>query len=127
VLLAKAPHISWPLRFVLPHEPHLRPRLDAAPRPLPLRPSRLAHGAAQVAVGRLRSLQVRQGLKPGFKKGFVYSDAWVDDARLVIANVKSARDMGRRIYARHRCTSARTQRRRQSVEHRACLHPTARP
>ena len=26
VLLAKAPHISWPLRFVLPHEPHLRPR-----------------------------------------------------------------------------------------------------
>ena len=26
VLLAKAPHLSWPLRFVLPHEPHLRPR-----------------------------------------------------------------------------------------------------
>ena len=26
VLLAKAPHLSFPLRFVLPHEPHLRPR-----------------------------------------------------------------------------------------------------
>ena len=47
------------------------------------------------------------GLKPSFKKGFVYSDAWVDDARLVIANVKSAREMGAAIYARHRCVSAR--------------------
>jgi glycerol-3-phosphate dehydrogenase len=47
------------------------------------------------------------GLKPSFERGFVYSDAWVDDARLVIANVKSARDMGATIYARHRCTSAR--------------------
>ena len=47
------------------------------------------------------------GLKPSFKKGFVYSDAWVDDARLVIANVKSARQMGARIFARHRCVSAR--------------------
>ena len=47
------------------------------------------------------------GLKPSFKKGFVYSDAWVDDARLVIANLKSARQMGARIFARHRCVSAR--------------------
>jgi glycerol-3-phosphate dehydrogenase len=47
------------------------------------------------------------GLKPGFQKGFVYSDAWVDDARLVISNLKSAREMGAAIYARHRCVSAR--------------------
>jgi glycerol-3-phosphate dehydrogenase len=47
------------------------------------------------------------GLKPGFQKGFVYSDAWVDDARLVISNLKSAREMGAAIYARHSCVSAR--------------------
>jgi glycerol-3-phosphate dehydrogenase len=50
------------------------------------------------------------GLKPGFKRGFVYSDAWVDDARLVIENVKAARNMGAAIYARHRCVSARRSR-----------------
>src|SRR5260370_10182497 len=47
------------------------------------------------------------GLKPSFKKGFVYSDAWVDDAGVVIANVKRARQMGAGIFARHRCVSAR--------------------
>ena len=55
----------------------------------------------------LRTSKWGAGLKPSFEHGFVYSDAWVDDARLVIANVKSARDMGAAIYARHRCISAR--------------------
>ncbi len=107
VLLAKAPHISRPLRFVLPHEPHLRPRwllrlglflYDHLDWHMTLPKSRAVDFATS-PFGR--------GLKPGFKKGFVYSDAWVDDARLVIANVKSAREMGARIYARHRCISAR--------------------
>ena len=107
ILLAKAPHISWPLRFVLPHEPHLRPRwllrlglflYDHLDWHMTLPKSK----AVDFATSRFG-----KGLKPGFKKGFVYSDAWVDDARLVIANVKSARDMGASIYARHRCTSAR--------------------
>ena len=39
VLLNAAPHIIWPLRFVLPHHEGLRPA-DAAARPVPLRPSR---------------------------------------------------------------------------------------
>ncbi|UYN97853.1 MAG: glycerol-3-phosphate dehydrogenase [Enhydrobacter sp.] len=107
VLLAKAPHISWPLRFVLPHEPHLRPRwllrlglflydhLDWRMR----LPKSQAVDLANSPFG--------AGLKPDFAKGFVYSDAWVDDARLVIANLKSAREMGARIFARHRCVSAR--------------------
>jgi len=107
VLLAKAPHLSWPLRFVLPHEPHLRPRwmlrlglwlydhLDwhmTLPKSIPVE---------------LPGSKFGVGLKPSFEKGFVYSDAWVDDARLVISNLKSAREMGARIYARHRCVSAR--------------------
>ena len=107
VLLAKAPHLSWPLRFVLPHEPHLRPRwmlrlglwlYDHLDWHMTLPKS--------VAVD-LPESKFGVGLKPSFQKGFVYSDAWVDDARLVISNLKSAREMGARIYARHRCVSAR--------------------
>ncbi len=107
VLLAKAPHLSRPLRFVLPHEPHLRPRwmlriglflYDHLDWHMTL-PKSIAVDLPQSRFG--------AGLKPSFKKGFVYSDAWVDDARLVICNVKSARQMGARIYARHRCVSAR--------------------
>ncbi|TAJ85591.1 MAG: glycerol-3-phosphate dehydrogenase [Reyranella sp.] len=107
VLLAKAPHLSWPLRFVLPHEPHLRPRwmlrlglwlYDHLDWHMTLPKS--------IAVD-LPGSKFGAGLKPSFRKGFVYSDAWVDDARLVISNLKSAREMGAKIYARHRCVSAR--------------------
>jgi glycerol-3-phosphate dehydrogenase len=107
VLLAKAPHLSFPLRFVLPHEPHLRPRwmlriglflYDHLDWHMTLPKS--------IAVDLPRS-KFGAGLKPSFKNGFVYSDAWVDDARLVVANLKSARQMGASIYARHRCVSAR--------------------
>jgi glycerol-3-phosphate dehydrogenase len=107
VLLAKAPHISWPLRFVLPHEPHLRPRWM-------LRLGLLLydhldwHMTLPKSIGvDLQHSKFGAGLKPSFKYGFVYSDAWVDDARLVISNVKSARNMGAAIYPRHRCVSAR--------------------
>ena len=107
VLLAKAPHLSWPLRFVLPHEPHLRPRWM-----LRLGLFLYDHLDWHMTLPKSKSVDLRTskwgaGLKPSFEHGFVYSDAWVDDARLVIANVKSARDMGAAIYARHRCTSAR--------------------
>jgi len=107
VLLAKAPHLSWPLRFVLPYEPHLRPRWM-------LRLGLWLYDHLDWHMTLPRSIQVDlprskfgAGLKPSFEKGFVYSDAWVDDARLVICNLKSAREMGAAIYARHRCVSAR--------------------
>src|SRR5580692_12058087 len=79
VLLAKAPHLSRPLRFVLPHEPHLRPRwmlriglflYDHLDWHMTL-PKSIAVDLPQSKFG--------VGLKPSFKKGFVYSDAWVDD------------------------------------------------
>jgi glycerol-3-phosphate dehydrogenase len=107
VLLAKAPHLSHPLRFVLPHEPHLRPRWM-------LRMGLFLYDHLDWHMTLPKSISVDLpkskfgvGLKPSFEKGFVYSDAWVDDARLVIANLKSARQMGARIFARHRCVSAR--------------------
>ncbi len=107
VLLAKAPHLSFPMRFVLPHEPHLRPRWL-----LRLGLFLYDHLDWRMELPKSEAIDLRQskygvGLKPAFDKGFVYSDAWVDDARLVISNVKSAREMGARIYARHRCVSAR--------------------
>ena len=107
VLLAKAPHLAFPLRFVLPHEPHLRPRwmlrlglflYDHLDWHMTLPKSEAVD---------LPTSKYGAGLKPSFKKGFVYSDAWVDDARLVISNLKSAREMGARIFSRHRCVSAR--------------------
>jgi glycerol-3-phosphate dehydrogenase len=107
VLLAKAPHISWPLRFVLPHESHLRPRWL-----LRLGLFLYDHLDWHMTLPKSEAVDLRQskwgnGLKPAFEKGFVYSDAWVDDARLVVTNIKSARQMGATIYPRHRCTSAR--------------------
>jgi glycerol-3-phosphate dehydrogenase len=107
VLLAKAPHLSRPMRFVLPHEPHLRPRwmlriglflYDHLDWHMTLPKSQ--------AVDLLHS-KYGVGLNGSFRNGFVYSDAWVDDARLVIANLKSARNMGAHILARHRCVAAR--------------------
>jgi glycerol-3-phosphate dehydrogenase len=107
VLLAKAPHLSRPLRFVLPHEPHLRPRWM-----LRLGLFLYDHLDWHMTLPKSRSVDLLHskfgaGLKPSFRNGFVYSDAWVDDARLVIANLKSARQMGARIFARHRCLAAR--------------------
>ena len=107
VLLAKAPHLSFPMRFVLPHEPHLRPRwmlrlglflYDHLDWHMTLPKSEAVDFATS---------PLARGLKSSFRNGFVYSDAWVDDARLVICNLKSAREMGARIWARHRCVSAR--------------------
>lgn len=90
VLLRSAPHIIWPLRFVLPHAPHLRPawmirtglflydhlaRRELLPGSHGLRLTGTAYGDA---------------LRPEFTRGFVYSDGWVDDARCVVLNAMDA-------------------------------------
>ena len=94
VLLAKAPHISRPLRLMLRLGLFLYDHLDW-------------HMTLPKSIGvDLQHSKFGAGLKPSFKYGFVYSDGWVDDARLVISNVKSARNMGAAIYARHRCVAA---------------------
>ncbi|HUO95840.1 MAG TPA: glycerol-3-phosphate dehydrogenase [Steroidobacteraceae bacterium] len=104
VLLGVAPHLIRPLRFVLPHEPHLRPAwmiraglflYDHMARRRRLEGSGsidLAHHPAGAP------------LRPGYAKGFVYSDAWVDDARLVVLNALDAYERGAEILTRTRCT-----------------------
>ncbi len=107
VLMRAAPHIIWPLEFVLPHEPHLRPgwmirtglwlydRLGGE--------SKLPRSRAV----RLTPAGFGAGLKPEFTRGFVYADGWVDDARLVALNARSAADLRADILTRTEFLSAR--------------------
>ena len=54
----------------------------------------------------LRRHVVGAPLKPAFTKGFVYSDGWVDDARLVVLNAVDAAARGATILTRCRCERA---------------------
>jgi glycerol-3-phosphate dehydrogenase len=104
VLLAAAPHILWPLRFVMPHEPHLRPawmiRIGLFLYDHLARRKRLP-GSRAVKLARHAS---GEPLQSQFKTGFVYSDVWVDDARLVVLNAVDAAAHGATILTRTRCT-----------------------
>src|SRR6185437_2083933 len=100
VLLAIAPHLVEPLRFVLPHEPHLRPKWMIRAGlflydHLGGRQTLPRSGAVTLDAGGYGA-----GLKPSFRSGFVYSDARVDDARLVVANAIDARARGADIRTR---------------------------
>ncbi len=106
VLLRSAPHLIQPLRFVLPHAPHLRPAwmiraglflYDHLAR-RELLPG--SHGLA------LAGSPYGAPLKPAFTRGFVYSDGWVDDARLVVANAQDARARGAEVLTRCAVTRA---------------------
>ena len=106
VLLEKAPHIMWPLRFRLPHQKHLRP-------------------AWMIRIGLfLYDSLAKRNVLPRSKKMstsptgplvndittcFEYSDGWVDDARLVVLNALAAQDQGASIYTRTECISAEKQ------------------
>ncbi|KQO68573.1 glycerol-3-phosphate dehydrogenase [Methylobacterium sp. Leaf89] len=106
-LLRLAPHIIWPLRFVLPHDDGLRPawmlriglflydhlaRLRTLPRS---------------EMVRLRTSPMGAPLQGRLSKGFVYSDCWVEDSRLVVLNAMDARSRGAEIRTRTGVESAR--------------------
>ncbi|WP_415715392.1 glycerol-3-phosphate dehydrogenase [Roseibium sp.] len=107
VLWRAAPHIAWPLRFILPHHKELRPawflRLGLFMYDH-LGGRKLLPATKTV---RLDQAPFSQGLKKLFKKGFEYSDCWVDDARLVALNARDAADRGAEIVTRTKCVSAR--------------------
>jgi len=110
VVLRQAPHLVEPLAFVLPHEPHLRPAwMLRAGLFLYDHLGRRETLPASFGVD-LERTQWGAGLKPGFRKGFVYSDAKVDDARLVVLNAIDARERGADIRVRTRLVSARRER-----------------
>ena len=103
VLLAKAPHIVKPMRFVLPHRPHLRPAWM-------IRAGLFLydHLGKRKRLGASRGLRFGPGypLKPAITRGFEYADCAVDDARLVVVNAMAAREKGAHIHTRTRCLRA---------------------
>ena len=106
VLLSNAPHIIWPLRFVLPHHAEMRPawllRLGLFLYDH-IGTRKLLPGTKTVD---LKTAEVGKPLKPLFSKGFEYSDCWVNDARLVVLNARDAADRGAEIRTRTEVVSA---------------------
>lgn len=108
-LWAMAPHIIWPMRFVLPHNEGLRPRwllrlglfiYDYIGGRKKLPPAKTLN---------LRTHETGRPLKSHFKTGFEYSDCWADDARLVVLNARDAADKGASINTRTKVVKAQRQ------------------
>lgn len=107
VLWKNAPHIIWPMRFVLPHAKGIRPAWLI----------RLGLFLYDYIGGRkllppTRTLDMRtdpagKPLKPLFSRAFEYSDCWVNDARFVVLNARDAADRGATIRTRAKVVSAR--------------------
>ena len=103
-LWAIAPHIIWPMRFVLPYRKGLRPSWM-------LRAGLFLydHIGGRKRLPATRTIDLRheasgKALKPGFTTAFEYSDCWVDDARLVVLNARDAADRGADIRPRTEVT-----------------------
>lgn len=108
VLWAMAPHVIWPMRFVLPIQKG------------GLRPAWLVrlglflydHIGGRKRLPGTRTLDLTRDpagkpLKPVYRRAFEYSDGWVDDARMVVLNARDAAERGALVLARHRVVSAR--------------------
>lgn len=94
VMLRSAPHIIWPLRFILPYDKGLRPAwmlraglflYDYMGGRKLLPPSK----RVSLIKGRYANILQRH-----FSFGFEYSDCWVEDARLVVLNAMAAHEKG---------------------------------
>jgi glycerol-3-phosphate dehydrogenase len=94
VLLAMAPHVIWPMRFVLPHNKGTRPAWLVR-----LGLFLYDHLGGRKKLPGTRTIDLRseaegKPLRDEFTKAFEYSDCWVDDARLVVLNAQSAANKG---------------------------------
>ncbi|MGI9390474.1 MAG: glycerol-3-phosphate dehydrogenase [Boseongicola sp.] len=127
-LLKAMPHISWPMRFVLPYHQDMRFETSTPA-------SRLLSFLMPWAKGRRPAWMIRlglflydhlggRGILPGtttldlgvdaagaplddkFEQAFEYSDCWVEDARLVVLNARDAADRGAEILVRTKVISA---------------------
>lgn len=106
-LLAAAPHIIRPLRFVLPHEPGLRPAWAVRLGLLAydhLAPRRRLPPAERID---LKTHPAGAALQPRFTAAFAYSDCWVEDSRLVVLAARDAAERGAAIRVGTRLVEAR--------------------
>ncbi len=106
VLLEAMPHISWPMRFVLPHHKGLRLRWMVR-----LGLFLYDHLGGRKILPATRTLDLTTHpagdiLRDDFTCGFEYSDCWVDDARLVLLNALDARERGAEILTRTKLIAA---------------------
>ena len=104
-LLRAAPHIMWPMRFVMPHAKGGRPALLIRAGLLLydlLAKRELLPASCGV---NLRRHAAGKPLKPEFQRGFIYSDGWVDDARLVVLNAIDASEKGATILTQAVCNA----------------------
>lgn len=128
VLLKAMPHISWPMRFVLPYHRDMRFETETPA-------SKLLNTVMPWMKGRRPAWMIRLGLflydhlggrevLPGtatldlrrdpagaplqdrFERAFEYSDCWVEDARLVALNARDAVERGATVLTRTRVVSA---------------------
>ena len=107
VLWKNAPHIIWPMRFVLPYAKGLRPAWL-----IRLGLFLYDHIGGRKLLPATKTLDMTRDpagkpLKPLFKKAFEYSDGWVNDARLVVLNARDAADRGAIIRTRSKVVAAR--------------------
>ena len=107
VLMKNAPHIIWPMRFVLPHSPQDRPAWLVR-----LGLFLYDHLGGRRKLPGTRTLDLHRdpegaAIKDQYRRGFEYSDCWVDDARLVVLNAVDAAERGATVLTRQPCTSAR--------------------
>ena len=107
VLLRAAPHIIWPMRFVLPHSPEQRPAWMVRTGLFlydHLGGRKMLPGSRKLD---LRTAPEGRAIKPAYRTAFEYSDCWVDDARLVVLNALDAKTRGAIVLTRTAATSAR--------------------
>jgi glycerol-3-phosphate dehydrogenase len=105
-LWAIAPHIIWPLRFVLPHHKGLRPAWL-----LRLGLFLYDHIGGRKKLPATRTLDLAtdaagRPLKDDGARAFEYSDCWVEDSRLVVLNAMDAASRGAAIHTRSRVIAA---------------------
>ena len=104
VLLRNAPHIIWPLRFVMPHEPTMRPKWM-----LRLGLALYDRIGGKMSLPRSKRVDLRIAphrgvLQDRLTAGFEYSDCWVEDARLVVLTARDAEERGVDVLVRTECT-----------------------
>ena len=128
-LLRAMPHISWPMRFVLPYHPDMRfegetptSRILNAVMPWTKgrRPAWIIRlglflydnlGGRKILPGtktiQLRGTPEGAPLEDRFEMAYEYSDCWIEDSRLVVLNARDAEARGATILTRTKVTSAR--------------------
>ncbi len=104
LLLEAAPHIIWPMRFILPHHQKLRPRWL-----IRLGLFLYDHIGGRKRLPASHSVKLNAhasgaALQSSYSHAFEYSDCWVQDARLVVLNAMDAQARGAMIKTRTRVT-----------------------